>query len=297
MRVVTPETIDDTVITATNATNDFSDWASGSAPYAEGAEVVHKNQAWESLSSNSDEPDVGAASDPPTWLRLGWSNQYRMFREGQDSKTTATGDIDVTLDFSPSITTLAALGVTGNTVQLIVTDSVEGIVYDETIDLYQPSATGWWEFYFLPYEVSQVAIFEGIPPYPGAEYNLIVTANNPTDPVSVGRVVAGTARTLGVTNYGTSIQLQDYSTKERDGFGNLVLVPRRAVNLVDYEVTVQSAQVDYVIRTLKSVLSTPTLVIGETNYGSTITFGVLQDVTQGIDFPSVSDLTVRVEEF
>jgi hypothetical protein len=296
MRIVTPETIDASVITSTNVVNDYADWTAGT--YDLGDRAVEDNVAYEVVAdpSTTDQPSVGVTADPPTWVRVGWSNQYRMFREGIDSYSSGTTSIDVTLTFAATIRTFAALGLQGNTAQLIVTDSVEGVVYDETIDLYQPTAVTWWEYYFLPYELAQTAVFENIPPYPNSTYQLIVSGDT-GDEIRVGRVVAGPERELGVTNYGSSVSLQDYSIKERDGFGNLTLVRRRTVSVVDYDVTVPSARVDLVVRTLKRLSGTPTLIIGETNYNSTITFGVLQDVTQGIDYPSVSELTVRVEEF
>lgn len=296
MRIVTPETIDSSAITSTNVVNDYPDWSAGS--YNLGDRVVEDGVAYEVVAdpSTTDQPSVGAAAETPTWVRVGWSNRLRMFRDGVDSYSHGTTSISVDLAFTSSVRTFAALGLQGTTAQLIVTDSSEGTVYDETIDLYQPTATSWWEYYFLPYELSQTAIFEGIPPYPDATYQLIVSGVTGGE-IRVGRVVAGADRELGLTNYGTSVSLQDYSIKERDGFGNLTLVKRRTVSVVDYDVTVPSAMVDLVVRTLKRLSGTPTLIIGDATYSSTIVFGVIQDVTQGINYPSISELTVRVEEF
>ena len=100
-----------------------------------------------------------------------------------------------------------------------------------------------------------------------------------------------------MTNYGVTVSILDYSTKERDGFGNLTLVPRRTVRLVDYDVKVDSDKVDFVVRALERIAATPTLFIGDELYSSSVTFGVYRDFTQGIDTPSISDLTIQVEGF
>lgn len=297
MRIVRPIEVTDAELNSTNVVNEYADWDIGSAPYAAGQKAVDGNEVYESISSNSDQPSIGAAADPPTWLRLGWSNQYRMFRDGRDSESSRVGGIDVELEFGQVITTVAALGLQGSEVTLTATDPTDGLVYDETIRLVDVGVSDWWEYFFLPYESEDTALFEGVPPYPSAVYNLSISVESPSDEALAGRIIAGAERELGVSNYGTSVSIIDYSTKERDGFGNIVLVPRRTVRLVDYDVTVSSPRIDFVVRQLEQIASMPTLFIGDALYDSTITFGIYRDFSQGITSPSTSDLTIQVEGF
>jgi hypothetical protein len=220
-----------------------------------------------------------------------------MFRDGQDSYSDRLDNIAVTLVFPSAVTTVAVLGVQGAEVQVTMTDSVEGIVYDETISLVDIGVISHWEWHFLPTDFDDTAVFEGLPPYPGADIDIVVRGASASDEIRVGRVVAGISRELGVTNYGTSIGALEYSTKERDGFGNLVIVPRRTVRLVDYDVLVNSQDVDRVVRTLESLSAKPTLYIGDDTYSSTVVFGLYRDYTQGLDDPKGSDLTIQVEGF
>jgi hypothetical protein len=220
-----------------------------------------------------------------------------MFRDGQDSYSDRLDNIDVTLVFPSAVTTVAVLGVQGAEVQVTMTDSVEGIVYDETISLVDIGVSSHWEWHFLPTDFDDTAVFDGLPPYPGADIDIVVRGITSSDEIRVGRVVAGISRELGVTNYGTSIGALEYSTKERDGFGNLVIVPRRTVRLVDYDVLVNSQDVDRVVRTLESLSAKPTLYIGDDTYSSTVVFGLYRDYTQGLDDPKGSDLTIQVEGF
>ena len=295
MRIVRPQEVTPSILTSTNVVNMEPAWVAGS--YTVGQRVVFANEVYEALTTTTAQPNVGALADPPTWIRVGWSNQYRMFRDGQDSRSSRAGDIDVTISYPQVINTVGVLGLVGNTAQLTVTDAVDGVVYDETIDLVDIGVADWWEFFFLPYENIESVVFEGVPPYPGAAVRLLVSALQPTDPVEVGRVVAGLAREVGATLYGSDVQLQDYSIKERDGFGNLRLVPRRVIKLVNYDVHVPTPLVDFVERFLRSLAAQPTLYIGDPLRSSTITFGVFADVSQGITTPSISDLTLQVEEF
>ena len=269
------------------------------ATYNLGDQAVDLNQVYKVVAdpSTTDQPSVGAVADPPTWVLMGWSNQYRMFRDGRDSYSIRDESIDVTLNFAEIITTFAAIGLKGVSATLKMVDSVDGTVYDETISLGGIGAGDWWEYFFLQYDLSDTAIFKELPAYPNADISFTVSGGAPSDQVIVGRVIAGAEEDLGVTNYGTSVSILDYSTKERDGFGNLTLVPRRTVRLVDYDVKVPSVVVDFVVRSLERIAATPTLFIGDELYSSSVTFGVYRDFTQGIDTPSLSDLTIQVEGF
>lgn len=295
MQIVRPQEVTPSILTSTNVVNMEPTWTAGS--YTIGQRVVFNHEVYEALTTTSAQPDVGAVADPPTWIRVGWSNQYRMFRDGQDSRSTRTGNIDVTLTYPETITTMGVLGLVGSTAQLTVTDPVDGVVYDQTFDLVDIGVADWWEFFFLAYENIESVVFEGIPPYPGAPARLLVSGLQPTDPVEVGRVVAGVSREIGATLYGTDVQLQDYSIKERDGFGGLRLIPRRVVKLVNYDVHVPTGSVGFSVRFLSSLAAQPTLYIGDPTRPETITFGVFSDVSQGITTPSISDLTLQVEEF
>jgi len=295
--IVLPFEVDSTILTATDVVNTESDWSAGT--YNLGDRAVEANRVYEVVAGpgTTDQPSVGAAADPPTWVLLGWSNQYRMFRDGRDSLSSQLDNISVDLEFGVVVTTVGALGLLGTEAVLTMTDPVEGMVYTETVSLIDIGVSDWWEYFFLPYDQRDTAIFDGIPSYSNATISIDVTAATAQDTAAVGRIVAGVERELGVTNYGTAVSILDYSTKERDGFGNLTLVPRRTVRLVDYDVTVSSPRVDFVVRQLEQISAIPALFVGDELYSSSVTFGVYRDFSQGITTPSISDLTIQVEGF
>jgi hypothetical protein len=297
MRVVTPFNVDTGQLTTTNVVNEFADWSAGT--FDIGDQVVEANNVYKVVADpdTTDQPTIGAAASPATWVLMGPSNQYRMFRDGRDSYSSRDESIDVTLNFAQVVTTVAALGLQGTSATLTVVDSVEGTVYDETISLVDIGVSNLWEYFFLPYDFNDTAIFDGIPPYQGADINLSINAATAADEARAGRVLVGIERSLGVTNYGVSVSILDYSTKERDGFGNLTLVPRRTVRLVDYDVKVNTDKVDFVVRFLERISSTPTLFIGDSSFSSSVTFGIYRDFSQGITSPSISDLAIQVEGF
>ena len=297
MRIVTPLNVDTGQLTSTNVVNEVADWSAGT--YNLGEQAVDANQVYKVVAdpSTTDQPTVGAAASPATWVLMGWSNQYRMFRDGRDSYSSRDESIDVTFNLGAIISTVAAIGLKGTSATLKIVDSVDGTVYDNEISLGGIGAVDWWEYFFLQYDLGDTAVFRSIPAYPNAEITLSIDGSVPTDEIRAGRIIVGFEQELGVTTYGTTVSTLDYSTKERDGFGNLTLIPRRTIRLVDYKVTVPSFQIDRVIRTLEKISATPTLFIGDILYLSTITFGVYRDFSQGITSPSISDLTIQVEGF
>ena len=297
MRLVKPFDVDDTVLTSTSVVNDYPDWTAGT--YTLGQRRVEDNKVYEVVAdpSTTDQPSVGVTANPPTWILIGWSNQYRMFRDGSDSKSTSTDNITVDLVFSDIVNTIGLLGLLGNTVSLTVTDSVEGVVYSQTIDLIDAGAGDWWEWHFLPYESKTTTVFSEIPPYNNATYELVLSGLAPTDPVECGRVVAGVETGIGAMRYDTSVGVIEYSTKERDGFGNLTLVPRRTVRRVDYDLIMETNQVSYIQRELTSISAQPTLFIGDDSTDWSIVFGVYRDFDISVSSPSISYASLQVEGF
>ena len=294
MRIVTPVEVTPLLLDSTNVSNDEPEW-DNSTTYNTGERVVHNLEVWEALKDSvTSEPLETNETD---WLRVGFANKWRMFRQGRDSVSTRDESIDVSITPNQIITTLAALGLDGVEASLTVTDPTEGVVFDETQSLVDIGVGDWWEYYFLPYDSSDTAVFNGVPPFPAATYDFSVSAIAATTEVQAGRIVMGIERTLGVTNFGTSVSTLDFSKRERDEFGNLELIPRRTVRLVDYDATVETSRLDAVVKLLQSLSAKPTLFIGDEIHDSTITFGVYRDFTQGITNVSISDLTIQVEGF
>jgi hypothetical protein len=118
MKIVRPEEVTTGTLVASNVENESPDWAPGT--YAAGSQVVYGEYVYEALTSTSDRPDTGAAATSPTWVRLGVANLWRMFRAGTDSRSAQGGAIDVTVTGATSVTTLAALGLRGASVRVVV---------------------------------------------------------------------------------------------------------------------------------------------------------------------------------
>ena len=297
MKTVVPVEVTPSTLISTNVTNNYPDWTSGT--YSLGDRVVYENEVYEVVADpdTTDRPDIGSEKEVPTWIILGWSNQYRMFREGVDSLSTETGSIEVEIQLSEVVDTVGVLGIIGNNITVELTDPIEGVVYTKTYDLVDIGASDWWEYFFLPYEQVANVIFEDIPPYANAILRITINSATGTGDVSCGRVVFGTSINIGNIQYGTNVGVIEYSIKERDGFGNLRLVPRRTIKRIDFDLVLETQRLSYIQRELKKLSSTPSLYIGNSNTEFTIIFGIYRDFDLSADSPDVSYGTLQIEEF
>lgn len=292
MRFVTP--VDYTLVT-TSVVNDYLDWSAGS--YDENdPPVVYEDSVYRATTTTTDQPDVGAVADPPTWVRMGYSNQLRMFTETVDSVSSATGDITVDFTVSDSINTLGALGLVGSTIQLQVVDGTDGLVYDQTISLTDTGVSDWWEWHFLGYEVASTALFTGIPPYPDATYTLTISGAAPSDPIECGRVVFGTDFNIGGMMYGTSFSAITFSTITNDEFGGSQFTKRRTLARNDYDIVIEAGRVSTIRKAMRTIDAVPTLFIGTDEEEASILFGFSKEFDISTDSPRVGYMSLQVVE-
>ena len=296
MKIAMPQEITESILTSNVSMDDEPAWTAGS--YDVGDRVLFERQIWQATTTTTDQPDAGAIKDPATWVRLGWSNRWRMFNDGVDSKTSNLDKIDVTIESSGANTIVAALGLEAFEVTMQIIDGAT-VEHEETILLTNFLVDNVWDWFFKPYDTTEEALFNIPAGYGASDIRLLIEAFEETDTVKCGRVIIGRSSELGVTLRGTSVSSLSYSRRDRDGFGNLITVPRRTVKLVDYVVYVDTPRVSNVRSTLSRLDTSPTLFIGteSAGFGSTIVFGIMQDYRITYSTPSVSDMTLTVEGF
>lgn len=171
------------------------------------------------------------------------------------------------------------------------------IVYDRTIPVVDIGVEDWWEFFFLDYDVNDLAYFNDLPAIAGANIRIIITGAGGEQEAEVGRVIMGLESEVGVTVEGVQSRLMDFSKKERDAFGNLTLVPRRTIRLVDYDFRVEPALVNSVQRRFGELAARPTLYIGEPTMPETFVFGVFDQFSVIINGHTITECSASIEEF
>ena len=297
MKIIQPVTVTDSVLVSSNVPeNDFAEWASGTT-YADGDKVIvlSTHRIYESLvgSNTGNDPTTDNGTN---WLDIGATNRWRSFDKTITDQTTNTTSVEYEFDPQSLTNSIAFFNVDAKDIQVTMTDPNDGVVYDETISLVDNGAVeNWWGYFFEPIVRQTELVLFDLPSYIQATLDVSVNAET-GDTAKVGQIVFGNEKTLGLTTYGTTIGIQDYSTKDTDAFGNVVITERRFAQLVDYDIKLATSTVRDVQKTLASYRATPLVYSGtdDGTYGDLV-YGYYRSFGINISGPSFSDATIEVE--
>jgi len=297
MKIIKPITVNDTIFDASNVPEDDYDvWASGTT-YATGNKVIvlSTHAIYESAG------DGNTGNDPTTdtvnWFTIGATNRWKAFDKKISDPTTNTTSITYTLqDAASSITAVSFFGLVGSSVNVTVTTDAGDEVYNVTKSLIETSeVTDWYSYFFSESTRKTEVTFLSIPPYNNAEVDITITT--PTGlTAKVGQIVLGNLTPFGITTYGTSIGIEDYSRKEVDAFGNFVVTERAFSNTADFNIKYLTSDARRIQNTLASLRAKPIVFIGsdDTAYGLTL-YGFYKRFDLTLQTPSYSFGSIEVE--
>lgn len=121
-----------------------------------------------------------ALSDATKWLDLGPDNCWNMFDQSVQSQTSAEHEIHVTLAIPGRADTVSLQNVDAASARVIMTDAVDGVVYDQWLSLVSPSGiTDWYAWFFTPIERVSTKTFIGLPPYANPTLEVILSDQAP----------------------------------------------------------------------------------------------------------------------
>ena len=293
MIIVQPVPVTSAMVTASNVAITETLWTAGT--YTLGQERYVGTRLYKVLvASTTDNPTVGVTLTPPSWQDIGAINRFKMFDQVVNTQTTRTGLIDVSVLPGTIINALAMFDLDGVSTTITMTDPVEGVVFNETKSLQDNTIIiDWYSYFFESITTRSDVVFLGLPAYGSATIRIQVDAGAST--AAIGEVVIGKQRNLGVTNFGTSVNIRDYSRKETDAFGNTIVETRPFSKRADYDVTVETGAVAAVQKALASIRTTPTVFIGDEDRAETIVYGFYRGFNIIISTPSISDCSIEVE--
>lgn len=294
MRVIKGITTTDTILSNSNILeNEHPVWvASGS--YTVGNRRIYNHKIYEALINHS-----GITSTPDTdktrWLYISSTNRYRMFDNVISEYSSNTGTITFTLNPSQVVDSIVLLNVVAVSVRVVMTDPLEGIVYDNTVQLAgYGSISDYYTYFFASLgDNKTVAAFLNMPQRPAA--TITVTVDAGTGVAQVGEVAYGLQKEIGRTTYGTSIGIKSYSRKEVDEFGNVTVVKRKNSKFAEYEIDIDNYMLAEVQRFFADIDSVPSVFVGNPTMEELVVFGFYSDFRATISFPTVSKCTLRVE--
>ncbi len=302
MQLIKPVTVTDSILTATNITeDDYAVWNSGTA-YVVGDKAISTvtHRIYEALINNTNVDPTGTATDPATWLDIGATNRWKAFDQKISDPVTNLNLIEYTLnDPNSNVTSVALFGLKGISANVTVTDTTvggDGEVYNTTVSLLDNrNIVDWYTYFFEEQVQREQAQFLDLPPYLGSNVEVTVTSAT-GDTTELGQIVLGFLSGIGLTTYGTAISIEDYSRKEVDAFGNFIIVQRDFAQLADFDVQFETQNARKIQRTLADFRATPIVYVGseDTSYGTTI-YGFYRRFDLTLEGPSLSFGAIEVE--
>jgi hypothetical protein len=293
MKVIERVVFQGSMLTSTTATEAYSNW-SNATTYSINARVVYSGRIYESL-QNSNTNHIPSSS-PTWWVDIGPSNGFAMF--DQQISTGTTAGTSLTVVFQPgTIDSLALINLNTDTVQIVVKDSPGGtIVYDQTGGLSFVSVSDWYQYFvYDPLLKRTQLVFYGIPPIADCEVTLTFASSTS---ISVGECVFGLLNSIGLTQFGASAGIIDYSRKETDDFGTVTFVKRPYSKRLNAEVYVQRADINRVQRLLYNLRAAPAVWIASEESDLeevALVYGFYREFTCNIAYPSHSIYQIEIE--
>ena len=296
MKVIKSITTTDTILVNSNIPeNEYPMWVSGTS-YAVANRVIYNHIIYEAILANSSTTTPNL--DETNWLSLGATNRYRMFDTVISNISSRVGGIEFTLAPSQIVDAVALLAVNAATVRVVVTDPIDGVVYDVTKVLRDTTGIiDYYSYFFSPlvstYD-NDTVLFNDLPSN-RATSTITVYINSGSSAVSVGEVVYGKQSVVGRTNYNTAFGITSYSRKDVDEFGTTTVIKRKNSKYCDFDIDIDNSNNAFVYRLFSDIDSVPCVFIGNSNMEEIIVYGFYKDFKATITYPTVSKCTLRVE--
>jgi len=308
MRVIPPLTITDSVYTSCSVVEpsitDPAAW-SISTHYVVGDRVsklgtIHKIYECLTAVTGGDSPEISVTRSIPKWIEVGATNKWAMFDLLRSTATTSSSDITIVLTPGRSVDSIAVLNLTN--VSIIEVTAVSGVttVFSQSIGLSTRNTTTWWEYFFSRITLRKDAITFALP----SQYtDLVITiVLKGSGERSVGAVVIGTSVYIGSLQRGAVIDALNFSTIERDMFGNAVLIPRRNVPKTSQKLYIDKSNLSTVVNVRRDLDAIPAVWSGldddyTNNYFTALLIlGFYRSFTFELDNPIGPMVNIELEE-
>lgn len=294
MKIIENITLDDTVIGSINAVDSTPAWDSGTT-YALSDQVKDDttHRVYESVQASNLNHNP-TTDDGTWWIDIGPTNDRAMFDEYNETQTIRSGGIDITLNPASRISAMAFFNLDADSITITFTDAIDGVVYNETIDLTSAdNVDDLYDYFFAPIIRKTDLFLTGLPLYTGP--TIEISIQNVDTSAKCGKLVMGSLRDTGATQQGAEFGIIDHSRIETDSFGNTTIVQRSFRKRISLDVMVDAENVDEVGRLLADRRAIPTVFVGSTRYGQTLVDGIPREWRVSLETYPLSRLSIDIE--
>lgn len=293
LKVIKSVTVTDSVLTATSvAEADYATWLVGTT-YALGDRVILNHLIYESLQAGN--TGKAPATETLWWVEVSATNRWKLFDLSSTTQTLIDAADYYELTPGQAVNAMSLINITGVlTVRVRLTDPSFGVVYDQIADLTDvPSEATWYAWFFEPRTEQTQFIVSDLPSYPNATLRVDLTSSGAA---YVGGLVFGVQRSIGMgVQQGVRLGLQDYSRKERNDWGDTVLVQRAYSKRATVNMLLSNDELDNAYNLLVDLRATPCLWLISDSYTSLSLFGFFSNFEITISYARYSDVSLDLE--
>lgn len=318
MKIITPYQINDASLIGTNVPeSDYSLWDSITS-YAIGTTLMYiePNKHWvirSLVDGNVGNVPTGLASDTK-WVKVSETNRWKMFDLKATSQTvgdypvsgateTAMFDadffdeaffdtevisgsqgIEVTVGLPQMVNALYVGNVIAANLSVVGRNQLGSVIYNHSQSMVSVAGiVDPWTYFFNPIVFKRELVLDDLPPYGMTTYSVALTS---VAPVSVGTLAFGYIFEPGLSRYGMTMSIQDYSIKLANEFGDQVLTQRAYSKRLAVDAFVPKGNTDYMIDFLNTYRATPLVWIGSGQYEGSILYGFYKDYQAVVSYPT-----------
>lgn len=290
MKVIKAIKLTSSNLISSTATELYSNWSSATT-YGLAAKVIYLDSIWESLQADNtnNTPDNSVLF----WVRTGPSNKAAMFDQQVSTQTVASTSLVVDLVFNESFNSLALLNIKANSASIAIYDNEDTLVYENDTNLDDTQIADWYSYFFEEYDLRSELVLTNLPVYRPNKVKLTLTGPD----VAVGSFVIGSLVDIGLSQYGMTFGIRDYSTKETDDFGTTRFIERNYSKRMNASVFVNNGRLNYLSKLLASIRATPTVWIASTDerLSGSVVYGYYRDWDVEVAYPDNSLIRLEIE--
>lgn len=296
MRIIIPHQITEPQLVASNIPEtDAPAWASGTA-YTVDAKVIRGHAVYQAAQASTGQ-DPATDTSETYWVNIGATNRWRAFDSvisgGQVIGVGAT--ITYQLRLSRTLDSIAFFNLDATSVRVrarIVGASADFMDVTHSLAA-RDDVTNFWGYIYNEFTFTPDLVLADLLLPSGCDVYITITAGAVAQ---VSEIILGRAVRIGDVRTGTSLGIVDYSLKERDPWGRLVVTQRPVTTTVNFVVRIDSQSAAWLHKTMKSVASKVCVFFeddGTDDFGTTIV-GILRDYDLTIAARR-SSMTLEVE--
>lgn len=235
-----------------------------------------------------------AVTDTTHWLLIGATNARKMLDAYNNTQTTNADAIILVMTPRQISQGLYLGNLDANSVSVAVHDATEGIVYTETQSLIvSDSAASFFNWFFKRIRRKTYFFTALLPVYANATVTITISKAGST--AKCGMCTLGPLIDVGLSEYGLSTEIKDYSSTTFAFDGTSSTVQRGYAKRMSLDLLIDNELIDSIQEQLADFRQKTVVFVGATMYGSAIVCGKYSSFKNVIAYLAHSKMAMQIE--